>query len=126
MREAQHALADDVPLHFGGASADGEGGGEEEAVRLRAAADFGASAVLVVRAGEGAPGKGGEGMSALYKNREGEVWTLVDVRPHPTFLGMVLATRLDTGETVMVQRRELQMPDAGCRMPDEKTTEGAR
>lgn len=46
--------------------------------------------------------------SALYRNREGEVWPLGDVRPHPTFRSMVTATRLDTGETITVLAREVR------------------
>lgn len=47
-------------------------------------------------------------MTALYINREGERWTLEHVQAHPTFRGMAIGQRRDTGETVTVLARELR------------------
>jgi hypothetical protein len=44
-----------------------------------------------------------------YRNREGQVWPLEDLRLHPIYLAMVLAKRSDTGETVLVLQRDIKV-----------------
>jgi hypothetical protein len=44
-----------------------------------------------------------------YRNREGQVWPLEDLRLHPIYLAMVLAKRSDTGETVLVLQRDIEV-----------------
>lgn len=48
---------------------------------------------------------------AFYRDREGHVWPLGGLQAHPTFQRMVVATRLDTGETVTLTDREVRVVD---------------
>lgn len=48
-------------------------------------------------------------MTATYQNREGDVWELREVEPHPVApLALVLATRAHDGQRVCVARNRLK------------------
>ena len=47
-------------------------------------------------------------MNAIYINREGERWELLDVTPNPFFPGFWYGKRKDTGQLVNVHKHRLQ------------------